>query len=152
MATPERDAVRDAQLTLKAGAARLLLRVPAWPGVPVDVSVDDGEGLELLVALRRKAGAASAPPVDHRRLLDFFLSPLGRLVVVTLHGRGPLKQVALAGLCGQLDAKREAKPGFRHLLAELQERGILDVGDDGYVITNDFRPLLPAVLGTADAT
>src|SRR5262249_11746176 len=74
---PDRDAVRHAMLILKGGAANLLRRVPEWPGEPVEVSVDDGAGLELLVALRRKAGATPGAPasIDPRRLLDYFLSP-----------------------------------------------------------------------------
>jgi hypothetical protein len=160
MATPERAppgrvSARDARMELLAGAARMLRRVPAWPGEPVEAAVpDEGGGMELYVQLRRltRAGgpAGTSATADPRRLLDYFLSPLARLALTHLERREPLPAANLAGLCGQLDAARAPRPAFAAVLRDLADRGVVRDGAEGYAIADDFRPLLPAVLGTAD--
>ncbi len=102
---------------------------------------------EVVLTLQPCGWESAADDERAPMLLPFFLSPLERQVLqlVALAGR-PIKGSAIGARTGNADDRRQANTRLRGVLANLCERGILESGDDGYRLADEFASLAPTVL------
>jgi hypothetical protein len=140
------------KLWLQSQAAAALMRLKSRPACEASISVDNGETRLTMSAGPLNGTGENGTHLPPFPAQQFFLSPIEQQSLRFIAARGKATGKAVGRATGNLDARGEATTILRAILRNLCDRGILDSNDDGYCITEGFKPLVREMLGDLNDT